>query len=241
MFDSWEKSIKLNIKQAVKEARRKALESSMIKTLKYRSDVNCRFFVTSDTHFNHNKDFVYAARGFNSIQAHNEGLINKINERVKENDTLFHLGDFCLNSTEEDFENFLSRINCRNIYFIWGNHNHPLEKIYRREVKKLWGGTDVEVYPLRYKNIVFWGSYQEVIIDDKFCVLSHYPIKEFNHMKHGAYMLCGHSHGGNPISQKASTDGLYLDCGWDEHGAPLLFSEVVAIMDGKKKTSIGHH
>ena len=30
-----------------------------------------KIFLTSDTHFNHNKDFVYAARGFKTIEEMN--------------------------------------------------------------------------------------------------------------------------------------------------------------------------
>jgi calcineurin-like phosphoesterase family protein len=244
-MSDWERRIRIDIRTNVRESLKKAIErEQMIKTLKFSSGPNQRNFVVSDTHFNHNRDFIYGARGFDNVQAHNKGLIEKINELVGPNDNLFHLGDFCLNSVEVDFENFLSQIKCQNIYFLWGNHNNPLEKIYRRAVRSDFGfapDSMTEVYPFRYKNMIFCGSYLEVIIDGKFCVMCHYPIKEFNHMKHGSYMLCGHSHGGNPMTNKTSKEGLYLDCGWEDHRKPLLFSEIVAIMDKKERVSIGHH
>jgi len=53
-----------------------------------------KIFFTSDTHFNHDREWVFKARGFSNIKEHNDCLIKNINELVRENDILFHLGDF---------------------------------------------------------------------------------------------------------------------------------------------------
>jgi len=37
---------------------------------------------TSDTHFSHNKDFIFKDRGFGSIQDHDETLIKNWNEKI---------------------------------------------------------------------------------------------------------------------------------------------------------------
>jgi predicted MPP superfamily phosphohydrolase len=56
---------------------------------------------------------------------------------VKPNDYLFYLGDWCLNTSAEEFENDLTQINCRNILMIWGNHNSQIKSVYEREVRKV--------------------------------------------------------------------------------------------------------
>ena len=39
-------------------------------------------WITSDTHFGHDKDFIWKERGYCSIQEHDEDLIKKWNEHV---------------------------------------------------------------------------------------------------------------------------------------------------------------
>ena len=41
-----------------------------------------KIFLTSDSHFNHNKDFIYERRGFNSIEEMNEKIIEKISHKL---------------------------------------------------------------------------------------------------------------------------------------------------------------
>ena len=51
-----------------------------------------RIFVTSDTHFGHDREFVYGPRGFNSISEHDEAIIARWNETVSEDDIVYLLG-----------------------------------------------------------------------------------------------------------------------------------------------------
>lgn len=197
-------------------------------------------FITSDLHLNHNKDFIYDKRGFSNITEHNEFIINNINSLVKPDDILFNLGDFCLNTDEATFENFIRRINCQNIYSIWGNHPNPLQKIYNREVENAYG-PDIDVYPYRYKNVVFVGYHYECIIQGKYVVLNHFPMEVWDHMKDGSYMLCGHSHYSFPKTKKESKDGLILDCGWDGHNSVYNFNEIIKIMNYKTIRAVDHH
>lgn len=79
---------------------------------------------TSDWHFNHNKDFIYTARGFNSIYEHDSALLDNINATVGINDHLYVLGDLCLGGAHllEDNRKKLTSIKCNNIHIIRGNH-----------------------------------------------------------------------------------------------------------------------
>lgn len=210
-----------------------------MKLLKFNNS-NINHWICSDLHLNHNKEFIYKKRGFNSVDEHNETILNNINTLVKPDDILFSLGDFCLTTTEEQFESFIDRINCKNIYLIWGNHPNPIKKIYYREVEQMYGN-DIDVYPFKYKNIIFVGYHLECIIQGKYVVLNHFPLEVWENMKDGAYMLCGHSHYTLEHTRKDHTDGLTLDCGWEGHNSVYNFNEIVDIMKSKKIRTIDHH
>jgi calcineurin-like phosphoesterase family protein len=210
-----------------------------MKLLKF-NNPNINHWITSDLHLNHNKEFLYGKRGFNNIEEHNETVLNNINNLVKPDDILFSLGDFCLTTPEDKFEELINKINCKNIYLIWGNHPNPIKKIYYKEVEKLYG-PDIDVYPFRYKNIIFVGYHLECIIQGKYVVLNHFPIEVWENMKEGSYMLCGHSHYSLHRTRKDSVDGLTLDCGWEGHNSIYNFNEIVSIMKTKTIRAIDHH
>jgi len=245
----------------------------MNKVLHFTQNSDRVVYVTSDTHWNHNPKWpvpLWQSRGYKSLEESNVHIIQSINERVRENDILFHLGDLTLNCTEEQFERFIGSIVCKNIYTLWGNHNSPAWKIYQREVagvyytkgytgysidpltnKQIMGGpnnafvellaANVEIYPLRYKNIIFIGNYAEVVVDGLYFVLCHYPIYVFNHMKDGAIQLCGHSHYNLPLSQADDPSSKILDVGWDGWAKPLAVKEIVDIVANKKVMVVDHH
>lgn len=201
---------------------------------------NDNVYVTSDTHFGHAQKFIYEKRGFSSVAEHDAAIIENINNLVNKDDILFHLGDFCLNTTYDRFEEIINSINCQNIYCLWGNHNSRIRQAYEREVNAKYG-SDIDVYPFRYKNIIFVGNHLNCVIRGKFVVLNHFPLQVWDRMKDGSYMLCGHSHYSLQHTNKESTDGLTLDCGWDGHNSIYNFNEIIDIMKTKKIREIDHH
>lgn len=89
-----------------------------------------RLFFTSDLHLGHFNIIRYCNRPFKSIQEMDDTLIHNINERVEQDDMLFHLGDFCFSRSSEasdapkkPFDYYRSRIVCNNIIFLRGNHD----------------------------------------------------------------------------------------------------------------------
>lgn len=191
-----------------------------------------RIFFTSDTHFNHNQPFIFNARGYNSITEHNDSLINKINELIRPQDLLFHLGDFCLNSSISEFESFIERIHCSNIYYIWGNHNSCIKTLYEESIK-LEYQKEIEVYPYKVGKITYLGFYNEILINGQLVILHHYPHQVFNGMKKESWQLSGHSHYNNP-NTRIENPMKILDVGWDGHHKPLSFNEIQKIMSNKK-------
>ncbi len=124
-----------------------------------------KVFFTSDSHFNHDKEFIYKSRGYSNRYEHNDVLIAKINEVVRPQDTLIHLGDFCLNITPPEFNEILARINCQNIAYIWGNHNSCIRRLYEEAIATEYG-KDIEVYPYAVGKITYLGYYKELIVND---------------------------------------------------------------------------
>ena len=57
-------------------------------------------YFTSDLHFGHDKDFIYKSRGFNSIEDHDNTIIENWNNIVTEDDDIYVLGDLMLGDKE---------------------------------------------------------------------------------------------------------------------------------------------
>jgi calcineurin-like phosphoesterase family protein len=208
-------------------------------TLKHNDEQ--RVYFTSDSHFGHDRDFVYKVRGFNNVSEHDDALFDKINEIVRPNDILFHLGDFCLNTSSSEFEEYLSRLLCQNILYIWGNHNSRVRDVYKHTVEEQFGRTDIDVYPVTYRNITFLGHYKEVVINGQAMVLCHYPFQIWNQQQKQAWCLSGHSHYGNQSTRAENKEGKILDLGWEGHKKPLSFDEVSEIMKKKSYKRVDSH
>lgn len=138
-------------------------------------------YFTSDLHFNHDKDFIYGPRGYkNAIEA-SEDILKNINELVKEDDTLYILGDIMLKDNEEGIKCF-NRINCNNIHIILGNHDTEARmELYKTnpKVKEM-----VYATMLKHEKWTFF--------------LSHFPslTGNYNASKKGEiiFNICGHVH-----------------------------------------------
>ena len=206
-----------------------------------------KVYFTSDWHLNHKLDAVWKGRGYLSIEEHNNGVIKSINDVVRPDDILFNLGDFCLHSSVDDFERFILQINCKNVYMLFGNHpNRHYKEIYKPLVRQVLGenyNNDSEVYPLRYKNIIYMGHYIRAIINNHCIIMSHYPFMIWDNVQNGSIALCGHSHGHCSQTNSTNIYGKILDCSWDEFKKPLSLNEVLAIVNGKRylPNKLDHH
>lgn len=91
-----------------------------------------KYFVTADTHFGHKNIIKYCNRPYQDIEEMDQALIHNWNERVKPQDIVYFLGDFCFKTSQKSNENSLqtnisdyykSKLN-GDIIFIKGNHDN---------------------------------------------------------------------------------------------------------------------
>jgi len=52
-----------------------------------------QIWFTSDTHFGHDRDFVWGVRGFKNVDEMNKEIIKRWNSVVAKDDIVYHLGD----------------------------------------------------------------------------------------------------------------------------------------------------
>lgn len=88
-------------------------------------------FLSSDFHLGHFNIIKYCDRPFKTLEEMNEAIIQKHNSRVKDEDEVYFIGDFCFKNGKEGklgegeqtkAKEYLSRLKGRFI-FIKGNHD----------------------------------------------------------------------------------------------------------------------
>jgi calcineurin-like phosphoesterase family protein len=225
-------------------------------------------FFTADTHFSHRRIPAYTNRRFclsdyelscldgkiplkrrggegwipsdTSLYRHDKYLIEQINQTVGENDTLWHLGDFCFSphGREREFaESLRNQINCKNIFLCWGNHDR--------------GGISV----------AFTRTYQEYTLkmNGQTIRMAHEAKLVFYDSHRGGWNLYGHSHAtvdtriDELLSDVANLDPFLshffkhrraMDVGIDNafrllgEYRPFSFDEIKQIMDEREGASI---
>jgi calcineurin-like phosphoesterase family protein len=149
---------------------------------------------SSDWHFHHENivkgiskwDDKTPCRNFNSIEEHNETLIQNINLCANTNDIIYFNGDFSFGG-KHNIYTFRKAINCKTIHFIYGNHDHHIRKNIEID-------TDTGVV----KAQSLFTSVQDILykrIAGEKMVLCHYSMRTWDSGHHGSIMLYGHSHG----------------------------------------------
>lgn len=176
-------------------------------------------FFVADTHFGHSKilDFCQYSRPCDTIEEHDERIIDNWNEDVKPNDTVYILGDVSWHPPEKTKE-ILSRLKGRK-NIILGNHDRQ----FTQEGQFKYIIEDIR-------------KYREIKIDNTDVILFHYPILEWNKAHYGAVHLFGHVHG-----KQMSMVGRCLDVGIDSRLDMKLWSwdEIWGIVKGIEPSK--HH
>ena len=174
---------------------------------------------TSDTHFGHNKEFLYSPRGFNSIKEHDAAIIKNWNELVSPEDEVYLLGDVMLNDNEHGIE-CIKQLNGK-IHLILGNHDTDNRVILYENC-------------LNIIEIVFA---KELKIDKNYFFLCHYPVITANYddqkpwAKH-LINIYGHTHQQNKFYNE--NPYMYCVCLDAHNNKPVELNEIINDIRDKK-------
>jgi len=136
--------------------------------------------IVSDTHFSHTNILSYCPnRNFKTIEAHDEHIIGLWNEKVSNDDLVYHLGDFSFCNPQKSIE-IVERLNGRKI-LIQGNHDH----------KNLKNADFCSHFEKIDKYLEISTSFQGNKVKILLC---HFPFESWEGMNRGTYHLHGHIH-----------------------------------------------
>lgn len=189
---------------------------------------------TADTHFGHSNIIRYCNRPFfdereqklasedargnwklsaETVQRHDQALLDAINARVQRNDVLWILGDFCWGKVEEA-KRYRDRILCSDVRLVWGNHDH-------RTIGRVFQKT-IEQGMVKAAGKKIW--------------LNHYPMRYWDKSFHGSWHLYGHVHGGLAGEDRDEGWRLTKDVGVDACSyAPICVEELAAYMKPRER------
>jgi calcineurin-like phosphoesterase family protein len=134
----------------------------------------------------------------------NTALVDNINNKVGENDVLIHLGDWSFGGFEM-IEEFRSRIVCKNIHLVLGNHDHHIDND-KNGIKSLFSSVN------HYINLDLRRPINKATTEKFKFVLMHFPIASWDNMNTGVIHLHGHVH--LPPHLRIA-DGRAMDVGVD--------------------------
>ena len=172
-----------------------------------------KIWITSDTHFGHDREFIWGPRGYASAAENDADIIKKWNEVVSSEDTVYHLGDVMLGDNTNGMD-CLSKLN-GDIHIIRGNHDNDSRMEIYRGLHNV-----VEVCEGKFLRNGKYHFY-----------LSHYPCLTSNWdedkpLKARVANLCGHSHTKDHFADWDK--GLIFHCEMDTNNCePILLDDII--------------
>ena len=139
-------------------------------------------YFTSDLHLGHDQEFIWGARGFNSVAEMNEKIITRWNSRITKDDDVYVLGDLVMGGVEN--VELLKQLNGK-IHIIYGNHDGPKKREAYAELENVvecgWANM------IKHKKYDFYLSHYPTITDNE-------DIGEIVSPKECIINLFGHTH-----------------------------------------------
>ena len=81
-------------------------------------------FFTADTHFRHDEIVDACQRPFNSVEEHDQVLVENWNALVRPEDEIYILGDFIIAENRDQVESLTRLLNGKK-YLVLGDHDNP--------------------------------------------------------------------------------------------------------------------
>ena len=185
---------------------------------------------SSDWHFGHKNiagpkisKWKSGYRDFESVPEMNDTIINTINKYVKEDDTIYFLGDFAF-ADPKKIKQFRERINCKTIHFLYGNHDEDI--IADENLQSLFTTT---------KDVAFKNFNSQNFF------MSHYAHRVWPGSHRGAIHLYGHSHNSIPDFGKSMDVGIDVAYSMFGEYRPFSITEIIDIMSKKDISELDHH
>lgn len=146
-------------------------------------------WITSDHHFCHTNCIAFCNRPFSNVNEMNRVMIEKWNEKVKQEDNVIHLGDFFLANKTSTYLHILQQLNGK-IFLIRGNHDRKSNSWY----KNRFGFIDSEDFTIKDK--IFFSHYPLVLHSKQTKRESERIklLKEAYDLSGCQYVFHGHSH-----------------------------------------------
>jgi calcineurin-like phosphoesterase family protein len=151
------------------------------------------YFFTGDEHNGHRNIIRFCNRPFKDIFEMDQEITKRFNEVVGPKDICIHAGDYAFRN-KLSVNNYIDRLNGTNI-FLKGSHDK-----WNKNGSYIWEG----------------------MIEDKYVVVCHYPLRSWRRSHYGSINLHGHSHG-NIEPFKNQLD-IGVDC---NNFYPFSFKQVI--------------
>lgn len=150
-------------------------------------------YYTSDLHLGNNNIIKHENRPYKTLEEMDKALIDNWNSRVKPEDEVCVLGDFCFKGVSKAIEH-LWQLN-GHIHLIRGNHDHFMsQESFKHELSQSL------VFAQHVKNE---GGYCHIKDGEHEVILCHYPILYWEGMERGSIHLYGHVHSYRDCSKMA--------------------------------------
>lgn len=164
-------------------------------------------FYISDTHFGHEAVLGFCNRPFTSIAEHDAEIIDRWNSVVRDDDIIYHLGDFCFGPASYA-EHIFHQLRGRKI-LILGNHDMAKGRALPHIETLPWDRPPVSVL--------------ETTDEGDRVFLSHYAHRVWPSSHRGSYHFYGHSHGNLMPIGRSRDVGVDLE---DVFFTPRTFNEL---------------
>ncbi len=179
-------------------------------------------------------------------------LLEQINKYVKEDDILYHLGDFTFGGIDKIWE-FRKQIKCKNIHLILGNHDHHIE--HNKRLPNCYYNLDDQIIVNDMSPDYYWTTVNAILLfssvqyvktvrfGNQSIFLSHYKHFIWEKSHHGRIHLYGHSH----ASAEHHIIGKSMDCGVDNaycllgEYRPFNLTEILDLMSKREILLVDHH
>jgi calcineurin-like phosphoesterase family protein len=208
------------------------------KPLKIKTDPK-NVFVWSDLHLGHDKEFLWKPRGFTNVEQHDLAIKNLWQTTLNSESIIFILGDIMFgHKADERLVDFLEDVPFDKILLMSGNHHAGFKQLIHQS-------DDNGEYWMKDKIIQFIPNYIEAYINNKFWVMSHYPILSANGQGKDNFggMIFGHCHGNlyKNESLKDILNGKIIDVGIENCPSPLSFYDLGKMFDKRENLTYDHH